>query len=225
MRRSSNVMRPADPAEARELLSGSVERVTFHNEENGFAVLRVHVSGHRDLVTVVGHMATVSPGEAIQAGGAWMQDRTHGLQFKAAWLRAAAPTSLEGIEKYLASGLLKGIGPHFAKRLVAAFGADVFNVIEQEPSRLRDVEGIGPLRATRITEGWSSQRAVREIMVFLHSARRRHRRARCASTRPMAPMRSRSSARIRIGWRATSAASVSSPPTRSPSASASRKPR
>jgi exodeoxyribonuclease V alpha subunit len=162
-------MRPADPAETRELLSGSVERVTFHNEENGFAVLRVHVSGHRDLVTVVGHMATVSPGEAIQAGGAWMQDRAHGLQFKAVWLRAAAPTSLEGIEKYLASGLLKGIGPHFAKRLVAAFGADVFTVIEQEPSRLRDVEGIGPLRATRITDGWSSQRAVREIMVFLHS--------------------------------------------------------
>jgi exodeoxyribonuclease V alpha subunit len=162
-------MRPADPAEARELLSGSVERVTFHNEESGFAVLRVHVSGHRDLVTVVGRMATVSPGEAIQAGGAWMQDRTHGLQFKAAWLRAAAPTSLEGIEKYLASGLLKGIGPHFAKRLVAAFGAEVFTVIEQEPARLRDVEGIGPLRATRIIDGWSSQRAVREIMIFLHS--------------------------------------------------------
>jgi exodeoxyribonuclease V alpha subunit len=162
-------MRPADPADARELLSGSVERVTFHNEESGFAVLRVHVSGHRDLVTVVGRMATVSPGEAIQAGGAWIQDRTHGLQFKAAWLRAAAPTSLEGIEKYLASGLLKGIGPHFAKRLVAAFGAEVFTVIEQEPARLRDVEGIGPTRATRITEGWSSQRAVRDIMIFLHS--------------------------------------------------------
>ena len=162
-------MRPADPAETRELLSGSVERVTFHNEESGFAVLRVHVSGHRDLVTVVGRMATVTPGEAIQAGGAWMQDRTHGMQFKAVWLRSAAPTSLEGIEKYLASGLLKGIGPHFAKRLVAAFGADVFTVIEQEPVRLRDVEGIGPLRATRITDGWSSQRAVRDIMVFLHS--------------------------------------------------------
>jgi exodeoxyribonuclease V alpha subunit len=162
-------MRPADPAETRELLSGSVERVTYHNEENGFAVLRVHVAGHRDLVTVVGQMATVSPGEAIQAGGAWMQDRTHGLQFKAVWLRAAAPTSLEGIEKYLASGLLKGIGQHFAKRLVAAFGANVFTVIEQEPSRLRDVEGIGPTRATRIIDGWSSQRAVRDIMVFLHT--------------------------------------------------------
>ena len=162
-------MRSVEPMEARELLSGSVERVTFHNEENGFAVLRVHVTGRRDLVTVVGHMATVSPGEAIQAGGTWMQDRTHGVQFKAAWLRSAAPTSLEGIEKYLASGLLKGIGPQFAKRLVQAFGLDVFTVIEQEPARLRDVEGIGPLRATRITEGWGAQRAVREIMVFLHA--------------------------------------------------------
>lgn len=162
-------MRPVEPIEARELLSGSVERVTFHNEENGFAVLRVHVAGRRDLVTVVGHMPTVSPGEAIQAGGTWMQDRTHGIQFKAAWLRAAAPTSIEGIEKYLASGLLKGIGPQFAKRLVQAFGVDVFTVIEQEPARLRDVEGIGPLRATRITEGWSTQRAVRDIMVFLHA--------------------------------------------------------
>jgi exodeoxyribonuclease V alpha subunit len=160
---------PASPAEVQELLSGSVERVTFHNDENGFAVLRVHVAGRRDLVTVVGHAATIAPGEAIQAGGTWTTDRTHGLQFKAAWLRAAAPTSVEGVEKYLASGLLKGIGPHFAKKLIAAFGAEVFTVIEQEPARLRDVEGIGPLRAERITEGWSAQRAVRDIMVFLHS--------------------------------------------------------
>jgi exodeoxyribonuclease V alpha subunit len=160
---------PSSPADVQELLSGSVERVTFHNDENGFAVLRVQVPGRRDLVTVVGHAASISPGEAIQAGGTWITDRTHGVQFKAAWLRAAAPTSIEGVQKYLASGLLKGIGPHFAKKLIAAFGADVFTVIEQEPARLRDVEGIGPLRAERICEGWQSQRAVREIMVFLHS--------------------------------------------------------
>jgi exodeoxyribonuclease V alpha subunit len=152
----------------RELLSGLVERVTFHNEENGFAVLRVLVSGRRDLVTVVGHMAAVTPGESVQATGEWTQDRVHGPQFRATWLRTAAPTSAEGIEKYLASGLLKGIGPHFARRLIAAFGTSVFDVIEREPSRLRDVEGIGPLRATRITEGWQSQRAVRDIMIFLH---------------------------------------------------------
>ncbi len=157
------------PIEARELLSGSVERVTFHNEENGFAVLRVQVAGRRDLVTVVGHAAAIAPGEAIQAGGVWVHDRAHGMQFKAAWLRAAAPTSLAGIEKYLASGLLRGIGPHFAKKLVQAFGEEVFTVIEETPSRLRDVPGIGPLRATRIADGWGAQRTVRDIMVFLHS--------------------------------------------------------
>jgi exodeoxyribonuclease V alpha subunit len=163
-------VRPAHPpASVQELLSGSVERVTFHNDESGFAVLRVQVAGRRDLVTVVGHAASIAPGEAIQAGGSWINDRTHGLQFKAEWLRAAAPTTMEGVEKYLASGLLKGIGPHFAKKLIAAFGVKVFDVIEQEPARLRDVEGIGPLRAERITEGWNAQRAVRDIMLFLHS--------------------------------------------------------
>ena len=90
------------------------------------------------------------------------------MQFQAAWVRTAAPTSAEGLEKYLASGLLKGIGPHFARRLVAAFGAEVFDVIETAPDRLRDVEGIGPQRALRISDGWRSQRAVRDIMVFLH---------------------------------------------------------
>jgi exodeoxyribonuclease V alpha subunit len=158
----------ASPDAGRELLTGLVERVTFHSEDSGFAVLRVHVSGRRDLVTVVGHMAAVSPGESIQATGEWTNDRVHGQQFRAAWLKTAAPTTLEGIEKYLASGLLKGIGPHFARKLLAAFGTSVFEVIELEPARLRDVDGIGPLRATRITEGWHSQRAVRDIMIFLH---------------------------------------------------------
>ncbi len=156
-----------DPA-ARELLTGIVERVTFHNDTSGFAVLRVKAAGRRELATLVGHMAAVTPGEAIQAGGVWVQDRAHGLQFRAAWVRTAAPTSREGVERYLASGLLKGIGPHFARRLVDTFGTAVFDVIEQEPARLRDVEGIGPLRATRIVEGWHAQRAVRDIMVFLH---------------------------------------------------------
>src|SRR5689334_5020417 len=157
-----------DPAADRELLSGVVERNTYHDAESGFAVLRVRAPGVVDLATIVGRMPAVAAGEAIQAGGVWVRDRTHGLQFQAAWVRTATPTSAEGLEKYLASGLLKGIGPHFAKRLVAAFGASVFDVIETDPIRLRDVEGIGPQRATRISEGWRSQRAVREIMVFLH---------------------------------------------------------
>jgi exodeoxyribonuclease V alpha subunit len=153
----------------RELISGPVERVTFHNPENGFAVLRVVVRGQRDFVTVVGHIASVTPGEHIQASGVWERDRTHGLQFRATYLHAAAPTTLEGIERYLGSGLVRGIGPHFAKRLVGAFGAEVFDVIERTPVRLRDVPGIGPVRAERIAEAWQAQRVIRDIMVFLHS--------------------------------------------------------
>ena len=164
-------MKPAAPSppEARELLTGLVERVTFHNAETGFCVLRVQVRGRRDLATVVGHAATISPGEQVQASGIWVNDRTHGLQFQAAYLHAAAPSSREGIEKYLGSGLVKGIGPHFARRLVDAFGTDVFDVIERAPARLRDVEGIGPVRAARIAGSWQEQRAIRDIMVFLHS--------------------------------------------------------
>lgn len=157
------------PSDASQLLSGLVERVTFHNPENGFSVLRVATRAHRDLVTVVGHLASIVAGEHIQATGVWVNDRTHGRQFRAEWVRAAAPTSLEGIEKYLASGLIKGIGKHYARELTATFGEAVFDVIEQTPARLRDVAGIGPLRAARIAEGWASQRAIRDIMVFLHS--------------------------------------------------------
>jgi exodeoxyribonuclease V alpha subunit len=150
-------------------LTGVVERITFHNPENGFAVLRVQVRGRRELATVVGHVAAISAGEHVEAEGTWTNDAVHGLQFKAASLRSAAPTTLEGIEKYLGSGLVKGVGPHFAKTLVAAFGLDVFDVIDREPARLREVRGIGPIRASHLLASWREQRAVRDIMVFLHS--------------------------------------------------------
>jgi exodeoxyribonuclease V alpha subunit len=152
-----------------ETLSGLIERVTFHNAETGFCVLRVKVRGRRDLQTVVGHAASISPGEWIIATGEWVNDRTHGPQFRARFLRASAPTTAEGIEKYLASGLIRGIGPGFAKRLVKAFGTDVFDVIENASERLREVPGIGPMRAERIQAAWAEQKVVREIMVFLHS--------------------------------------------------------
>ncbi|MBM3604994.1 MAG: ATP-dependent RecD-like DNA helicase [Alphaproteobacteria bacterium] len=151
-----------------EVLAGPVERVTFHSPESGFCVLRVKARGHRDLITVVGHAAMISAGEWITASGVWLNDRTHGLQFKAQFLKASAPSSVEGIEKYLGSGMIRGIGPVYARRLVKAFGTDVFDVIEAEPERLRDVGGIGPVRAARITAGWADQKVIREIMVFLH---------------------------------------------------------
>src|SRR5580700_10238979 len=152
-----------------EVLAGLVERVTFHNTENGFCVLRAKARGHRELVTVVGHAAAISAGEWITATGEWVNDRTHGQQFKARFLRTSPPTSTDGIEKYLSSGMIRGIGPVYARKLVRAFAEKVFDVIEAEPDRLREVDGIGPVRASRITAAWAEQKAVREIMVFLHS--------------------------------------------------------
>jgi exodeoxyribonuclease V alpha subunit len=111
----------------------------------------------------------ISAGEFVQASGAWVNDRTHGVQFRASFLKAMPPTTTEGIEKYLGSGMIRGIGPVYAKKLVRAFGQAVFDVIEQEPPRLREVTGIGPKRAQRIIAGWAEQKVIREIMLFLHS--------------------------------------------------------
>jgi len=151
-------------------------------------VLRVKVRGQRDLITMLGSAAEVHAGEHIQASGHWEQHREHGPQFRALFLQVTPPSSREGIERYLASGLIKGIGPHFAKRLVAAFGEAAFDVIETAPRRLLEVVGIGATRLARITAGWADQKAIREIMVFLQghgvgTARQ------SASTRPMAPTR------------------------------------
>jgi len=152
-----------------ERLSGSVERVTFHSEESGFCVLRVKVRGQRDLAAVTGSAASVTPGEYIEAFGNWVNDRIHGLQFKASQLKVVPPSTLEGIEKYLGSGMVKGIGPHFAKKLVKAFGEQVFEIIENAPERLLELEGIGPKRKHRVTSAWAEQKVIREIMVFLQS--------------------------------------------------------
>ncbi len=152
-----------------EALAGLVERVTYHNAESGFCVLRIKARGQRDLVTVVGHAASIAAGEWVRMSGSWVNDRTHGPQFKAAFLKASAPTTLDGIERYLGSGMIRGIGPVYATKLVRAFGAAVFELIEQEPARLREVTGIGPKRAARIIAGWAEQKVIREIMLFLHA--------------------------------------------------------
>jgi exodeoxyribonuclease V alpha subunit len=157
-----------DPS-TQEVLAGLVERVTFHNAESGFCVLRIKARGHRDLITVIGHAATITAGEWVTASGDWVNDRTHGLQFKSRFMRTSAPTSVDGIEKYLGSGMIRGIGPVYAKKMVKAFGENVFDIIEAHPDRLREVTGIGAVRAKRITDAWAEQKIVREIMVFLHS--------------------------------------------------------
>ena len=163
------VMKHPSENQSQEVLAGLVERVTYHNVENGFWVLGAKVRVHRDVVTVVGHAATIAAGEWITASGEWVNDRTHGQQFKARFLRTSPPTSADGIEKYLSSGMIRGIGPAYARKLLRAFGEKVFDVIEATPDRLREVDGIGPVRASRITAAWAEQKAVREIMVFLHS--------------------------------------------------------
>jgi len=152
-----------------ESLSGLIERVTFANEDSGFSVLKVKAKGHRDLVTVVGTLPSVSAGEWLTAQGHWVQDREFGLQFRAEVLASTAPTTKEGIEKYLGSGMVKGIGPIYAKKLVDNFGEKIFDIIEKESARLEDVDGIGPKRRKKIKEAWAEQKVIRNIMVFLHS--------------------------------------------------------
>jgi exodeoxyribonuclease V alpha subunit len=150
-------------------LSGLVERVTFHNPETGFAVMRVKAKGRREPMTVVGVVASVNTGEWITAQGTWVRDREHGLQLRADSIKCSAPDSREGIEKYLGSGLIKGIGPVYAKKLVDKFGEEIFAIIDQCSGRLEEVDGIGPTRRRKIKAAWAEQKTVHEIMVFLHS--------------------------------------------------------
>ena len=152
-----------------ESLSGLIERVTFFNEENGYCVLKVKVAGQREPVTVVGSMPSANPGEWLTAQGRWVQDREFGLQFTAEMLNSTAPTTREGIEKYLGSGMVKGIGPVYARKLVAKFGEGIFDIIENYSARLQDVDGIGPKRRHQIKDAWAEQKIIRNIMVFLHS--------------------------------------------------------
>ena len=162
-------MTRGSPAKSKESLSGLIERVTFFNEESGFVVLRVKVTGRRDLLTLVGTTVSANAGEWVKAEGVWIRDRDHGLQFKADRLICTPPTNLEGIEKYLASGMIKGIGPVYAKKMVSKFGETIFDIIESASAKLESIEGIGPGRRRQIKDAWQEQKAIRKIMVFLHS--------------------------------------------------------
>lgn len=152
-----------------ETISGSIERVTFHSEETGFCVLKTKIRGQRDLVTIIGSAACVTAGEFVECRGSWVNNKEHGIQFKADHLQVIPPTTLDGIEKYLGSGLIKGIGPHFAKTLIKAFGENVFAIIENEAHRLTELTGIGAKRKSMILGAWAEQKVVRNIMIFLQS--------------------------------------------------------
>jgi len=151
-------------------VEGTVERVVFRNPENGYSVIRLAVDGAPLLATVVGSFQRVDAGERVRFSGEWAVDPKHGRQFKAATCLPLAPATLKGIEKFLGSGLISGIGPVMAARIVSRFGLETLDVIEQDPKRLAEVEGIGPKRARSIRKAMIEKRAVKEVMVFLESA-------------------------------------------------------
>ena len=148
-------------------IEGVLDRVVFFNEENNFTVARLQVGRSRDLVTIVGNIACPNPGETLRLKGEWAVDPKFGRQFRVESCLSVLPSTVTGIEKYLGSGLVKGIGPIMAKRVVARFGLETLDIIEDSPQRLQEVEGIGPIRSERIAKAWQEQKEVREVMVFL----------------------------------------------------------
>jgi exodeoxyribonuclease V alpha subunit len=156
-------------ADQPEVLEGTLERVVFTNEENAWSVVRLAVAGTRDPVTAVGNLLGVQPGESLRLTGSWIDDPRHGRQFRVVSYATVVPATAKGIERYLGSGLIRGIGRVMARRLVAAFGLETLEVIENQPQRLRDVEGIGPKRSADIKRAWDEQRDIKEVMIFLQS--------------------------------------------------------
>jgi len=151
-----------------EVLRGLVDRVVFHNEDNGFCILKVVPQGRSDVVSLIGKAPRVVAGEELEARGVWEPNRDFGPQFKADELSLKRPDSLAGIERYLGSGLIEGIGPKYAKRMVEKFGPKVFDIIENESRKLEDVEGVGKKRRIEIRESWMKQKSIHGIMLFLH---------------------------------------------------------
>jgi len=152
-----------------ETLVGTVERITFYNEENGYTVAQVTPEGRAYTVTVVGNLLEVSPGETLRLHGTWSTHARYGRQFQVERYATVLPATVAGIEKYLGSGLIKVIGPVTARRIVRRFKLDTLRVIEEEPLRLREVLGVGKHRATLIQQAWQEQKAIKEVMIFLQS--------------------------------------------------------
>jgi exodeoxyribonuclease V alpha subunit len=150
-------------------LQGQIERITFINEENGSTIARVKVYGRKDLVTVVGNLISPTPGEILKMEGEWVNHPKYGEQFKIVQCKTQVPASVYGIEKYLGSGLIKGIGPVMAKRIVKRFGKETLEIIEKELEKLREVEGIGEKRVEMIKRAWEEQKEIREVMLFLQT--------------------------------------------------------
>lgn len=159
-----------------DILNGSVERITFYNPENGYSVLRLRpekeglpAANREGLITITGNLPELSPGEYLKLSGKWTTHPKHGMQFNVENCEQVRPASIEGLRRYLGSGLLKGIGPKLANRIVDHFGTETLDVIENQPGRLREVPDIGRIRSRQIIQAWERQRGVKNIMLFLHS--------------------------------------------------------
>ncbi len=157
-----------DDKEIKEL-TGQIERITYSDAESGYAVLRIAVKGYPDLVTAVGTIASPAVGEVLSMKGLWTDHPKFGSQFKIVEYRSFAPSSVQGIEKYLGSGLIKGIGPSIAEKIVSLFGAEAFKILDTKPEKLLEIEGIGDKKAAAIHEAWLEQREMRGVMLFLQS--------------------------------------------------------
>jgi exodeoxyribonuclease V alpha subunit len=150
-------------------LQGQIERITYTNDENGYTIAKLKVYGQRDLVTIVGNLMAPTPGEIIKMRGEWANHPKYGEQFKIVHYKTTVPASVYGIEKYLGSGLIKGIGPVMAKRIVKKFGKKTLDVIEEDIEKLAEVEGIGEKRIGMIQKAWDEQKEIREVMLFLQT--------------------------------------------------------
>ncbi|MCK5486938.1 MAG: ATP-dependent RecD-like DNA helicase, partial [Desulfobacterales bacterium] len=148
-------------------LSGRIERITFTNEENGFTIAKVKVQGQRDLVTVVGNLMAPMPGEILDMHGKWAHHPKFGEQFKVVQFKTRVPATVYGIRKYLGSGLIKGLGPVMAGRIVDKFGKKTLDIIENEMGRLAEVKGIAEKSIARIAKAWDAQKEIRDVMIFL----------------------------------------------------------
>lgn len=152
-----------------EYLKGIVERITYSNPENGFSVIRLKTENKGELVTAVGFLTTVTPGTQLILKGDWKNDSKFGRQFSISSYKELMPSTLIGIEKYLGSGLIKGIGPVYAKKIIETFGLATIDIIEKSPKRLFEIEGIGKKRIEMIKSGWEEQREIKNVMIFLQS--------------------------------------------------------
>jgi exodeoxyribonuclease V alpha subunit len=155
--------------QSKEKLEGQIDSISYTNEETGYTVIKLNVPGFRDSLTVVGNMVAPNPGEILCVQGSWSNHPRFGRQFKAESCQIKSPASIDGIKKYLGSGLIKGIGPVMAARIVAAFAEQTLDMIDSRIDRLQEIEGIGPKRVEMIRKAWSDQRSIRDVMIFLHS--------------------------------------------------------